>query len=230
MNTNSASGVDVWDYRLIKQLVLKSGKNNNDTALINGIIQLVKSMLKGTMNPNVGHFWSLTKTIFIPKTYNADGTVDAWRPIGITNAWYRIAGKIIASKLKMRVGNMLCSRYKQFGIGINDGCSIAGKIVKQYLSNEDNAAVATIDISNAFNETDHKLILEGISKLAPELENIFKYIYYLNQPGLVAQGKQVGTVSQGILQGDSLSMLYFNIGFSVVLESLTNELTISPCI
>ena len=53
--------------------------------------------------------------------------------------------------------------------------------------------------------------------MCPELLPFFEFIY-ANNPLLIYQGDVVGTLTQGTLQGDSLSMIYFNAALHIILE------------
>ena len=125
------------------------------------------------------------------------------------------------------MSKLLCSN-NQLGIGIPDGCSIGATIVNRYLhvNIEDNyreKAILQNDISNAFNETSHSLIEKGLALICPDLIHVFRFIYS-NNPLLICNNRNVGRLFTGTLQGDALSMIFFNVAFHVVLLDIKEKL------
>ncbi len=215
VNLASATGVDVWTYSLIKSLWFSKGSKN---IFGKAIAQLMTKLVKGEeLDTDIGNIWSLCRTIFIPKEV-VEKKVISYRPIGITSCWYRLVGKVVSNIVKDKVAATLV-QYKQLGIGIPDGCAITAKVLVNYLKEKEGNVFIKTDIKNAFNETPHYLIRKGLAKVCPELLPFFEFIY-ANNPLLIYQGEVVGTLTQGTLQGDSLSMIYFNAALHVVLEKL----------
>ena len=110
-------------------------------------------------------------------------------------------------------------------------------MINRYLhvNKEDNSrekAILQNDISNAFNETSHLLIEKGIELVCPDLIHVFRFIYS-NNPLLICNHCNVGKLFTGTLQGDALSMIFFNVAFHVILlhikEALPNISMVAYC-
>ena len=223
LNISSAPGVDAWSYNFLKNLILFGyNKEESLSQIIDTIILAVNRFYKAGFCNKSRQLWSTTRLVFIPK----DGV--GLRPIGITSALYRLFGKIISFKVKERVSTILCLN-NQLGIGVPDGCSIGATLINRYLhvnNKEDNSrekAILQNDISNAFNETSHSLIEEGLQLICPDLIHVFRFIYS-NNPILICNHREVGRLFTGTLQGDALSMIFFNVAFHVVLSKIKNAL------
>jgi hypothetical protein len=225
LNVSSSPGVDSWSYSFIKELILMYGDDEYQKQIIAALIKAVNSFYKASFCKNAAQLWSLTRVVFIPKNgdINTDKPLDQplVRPIGVTSALYRLFGKIISYKLKDLVSKQLCKNH-QLGIGIADGCSIGATVINRYLNDDPECNMILInDISNAFNETSHLLIEEGLGITCPALIPLFRFIYG-NKPKLIMNNQLVGQLHTGTLQGDALSMIFFNVALDVVLSKIKN--------
>jgi hypothetical protein len=228
LNISSAPGVDAWSYNFLKDLILHGyNKEESLSQIIDAIILAVNSFYKARFCKKSHQLWSTTRLVFIPKGNVIADAERKFRPIGITSALYRLFGKIISFKVKEKVSAILCSN-NQLGIGVPDGCSIGATMINRYLhvNKEDNSsdkAILQNDISNAFNETSHSLIEEGLKQICPDLIHVFRFIYS-NNPLLICNHRNVGKLFVGTLQGDALSMIFFNVAFHVVLSKIKDAL------
>jgi hypothetical protein len=209
----------------LKDLILHGyNKDESQSQIVEAIIIAVNSFYKARFCKESHQLWSTTRLVFIPKN---NGDVSGLRPIGITSALYRLFGKIISFKIKEKVSKLLSSN-NQLGIGIPDGCSIGATMVNRYLHvnkevNSREKAILQNDISNAFNETSHSLIEKGLALICPDLIHVFRFIYS-KKPLLICNNRNVGRLYTGTLQGDALSMIFFNVAFHVVLLDIKEKL------
>ena len=217
VNLASATGVDTWTYSFIKSLWFNK---RSKVGFGKAIASLMTTLFRGNSTSDIGKIWSLCRTIFIPKEV-VEAKVLSYRPIGITSCWYRLVGKVVTKLVKEKVSAKLV-KNGQLGIGIPDGCAITAKVLANFLKDKNDNVFFKMDIKNAFNETPHYLIRKGLKEVCPELIPFWEFIY-ANNPLLINNGEVVGKLTQGTLQGDSLSTIYFNVALNIILEKLKEK-------
>jgi len=207
LKRDSTPGWDGWTFQLIRQLYEE--RDVDDEAVSdNGrlLIQFIKHGTAGTLPLN--KLWNVSKIVLMPALNPAN---QSWklRPIAIGTSWYRLIGKSALNILGDSVGRKLAPL--QFAVGIPDGISIAAMILQHHRTNDENA-ILSIDLSNAFNSIRRTRILEGLRQYAPQLLPFFKWSYSGRTQLRSSTGALCGFAETGTRQGDSLSMLYFAVG------------------
>ena len=99
----SASGVSGWTYSAIKALYISCDASSTEK-----LARLLTRMLGGLLPSNL---WLLARAVLIPKL------AGGYRPLGIGDAWYRLAARAAIRKLGPSVGQQLSPL--QNGIGVS---------------------------------------------------------------------------------------------------------------
>ena len=107
-----------------------------------------------------------------------------------------------------KISNTL--RPAQRGVGVQGGPEQIAHTVRAWLRKKTNV-VLTVDVKNAFNEIERKIILEQITLRFPELSNITQFLYGDN-PDLFLSDYGIIKSSNGSQQGDPFASLFFAIG------------------
>ena len=219
LKRDSTPGWDGWTFQLIRQLYEE--RDVDDEAVSdNGrlLIQFIKHGIAGNLPLN--KLWNVSKMVLMP-AWNPANNSWKFRPIAIGTSWYRLIGKSALNIMGDSVGRKLDPL--QFAVGIPDGISIAAMILQHHRENDDNA-ILSIDLSNAFNSIRRTRILEGLRQYAPQLLPFFKWSYNGRTELRTSTGTRCGFAETGTRQGDPLSMLYFAVGIHPLIEKLSGKI------
>jgi hypothetical protein len=206
----SASGSSAWTYGVIRSILYEGGDEYK--AMLELVTKFINKMLSGKMG---SRRWVISRAVLLPKK---DG--GGWRPIGIGEAWYRLAGRVAVDMEGSTVGAKLMPL--QLGCGIQGGCEIAGRLGQIYIENSpDNHVVLSVDLKNAFNTMPRRLMLEGLLDYCPSLSKWFLWAYGSGASPLVnSRGEVLGYSARGSRQGDPLGGLCFCVGFQAPLDRI----------
>jgi len=220
LKRDSTPGWDGWTFQLIRQLY-EEHDINDETPSLNAqlLIKFIKFGLAGSLP--LHKLWNVSKMILIPE-WKAASSHWKYRPIAIGASWYRLLGKSALYVIGDSVGRKL--NPLQFAVGIPDGISIAASLLQNF-RNDDENAILSIDLSNAFNSIRRSKIYEGLKQFAPQLLPFFKWSYAEQTQLRTSTGTLCGHAATGTRQGDPLSMLYFAVGIHPLIEKLSGKIT-----
>ena len=150
-------------------------------------------------------------------------TSGGYRPLGIGDAWYRMAGRAALQQLGSGVGRQLFPL--QNGIGISSGCEIGGRIGQLIMTAPSslNLIVTSTDFKNGFNLQSRRRLLQALQRIAPGLLHWFLWTHGRPSP-LIQNGVCVGWSATGCRQGDPLSSLIFCAYIHPILERMQAEI------
>lgn len=162
--------------------------------------------------------WKRGRTVLIPKK-NIPTRATDFRPITITPLILRIFHRILAQ----RVSNTVKLPHFQKGFKREEGCAsnilLLKNLVETAKSTPSSLYVAFIDFRKAFDSVSHYSIVRACTRLGlPEL--FIKYITALYQGANTVVGQHQANINSGVLQGDPLSPILFNITLDWVLSEL----------
>ena len=188
------------------------------------IVNIVKSFFKYKFS-----LGKINKTflVFIPKKSQAT-TMSDFRPISLCNVVYKIISKIIASRLKDVLPNIISPSQSAFLKGrlITDNYIIAHEVIHSFKTKKKSKSMGIkLDMAKAYDRMEWDILLEvliafgfsvSFSKLINECISSVTYSILLN-------GSPFGNfkTSRGIRQGDPLSPYLFILGVEVLSHMLT---------
>ena len=219
LKRDSTPGWDGWTFQLIRQLY-EEHDINDETPSLNAqlLIKFIRFGLAGSLP--LHKLWNVSKMILIPE-WKAASSSWKYRPIAIGASWYRLLGKSALYVIGDSVGRKLAPL--QFAVGIPDGISIAASLLQNF-RNDDENAILSIDLSNAFNSIRRSKIYAGLKQFAPQLLSFFKWSYAEQTQLRTSTGTLCGYAATGTRQGDPLSMLYFAVGIHSLIEKLSGKI------
>lgn len=213
----STGGVSGWTPGLIRAIFLEDGGKVYACRLVN-------AMLSGSLSSSL---WTQSRMVLLPK---CDG---GHRPLGIGEAWYRLAGRVAVYLVGEATGAKLMPL--QLGCSTKGGCEIGARLGQTIMQADPRLALAVLDIKNAFNSIWRSLILRGLKEFCKELIPWFKWAYGGQSDLIDSSGEFLGKSCSGCRQGDPLGPLLFCVGFQATLvqvhemikEVLSDEATAS---
>ena len=173
--------------------------------------------------------WKQGATILI---YKKGDTSDPsnFRPITLQPVWY----KIFSSILKQRMFNFLSdNKYLDKNIqkgfwpridGVTEHNELLTHLILDSRKHTRSLIITLLDLKNAFGEVNHNLIRSTLTyhHLPVFVNEIFNSIYQNSIISVVANGvwsKEI-KIGKGVLQGDPLSPLLFNLCFNTLMKTL----------
>jgi hypothetical protein len=146
------------------------------------------------------------------------------RPIGISSALRRLAGRTLTLAYSNHWGSIL--ETFNTGTGLRGGQESCPHRIRAYLRDHPGHALLSLDSKNAFNSIDRRKINVALEEHCPELLPYFQTLYGLDTTLILADGNTI-TASRGVTQGDACGPALFNLGQHRVLlrfmESLRDE-------
>jgi len=205
----SAAGVSGWTYSAIKAIYPSDNASSCEQ-----LAKLLTRMLEGRLTSTI---WLQSRCVLIPK---ASG---GYRPLGIGDAWYRLAARAALQQLGPGIGQQLSPL--QNGIGVSSGCEIGGRIGQLIMTAPSslNLIVTSTDFKNGFNLPGRRRLLQALQRVAPGLLRWFQWTHGQPSP-LIQNGVCVGWSATGCRQGDPLSSLIFCAYIHPVLERMQSEI------
>jgi hypothetical protein len=209
LNRGSGSGVSGWTNAFI--LDVFAGDLDTRAAGANLLTDLCNKMLAGQMRSPL---WLLSRLVLIPKPPDLPGTGATsapllpitWRPLGLPEIFYRLAGRAAVRLEGPLVGPTMAP--VQLGVGIPSGCQIGAKGAQ--CAFDSRRAVSAFDFHNAFNTERRQPTFTGLATLSPRLLRYYVWAYGKATP-LLWQGHLSGWSGTGVKQGDPAGPLYFAV-------------------
>lgn len=167
-----------------------------------------------------------SKTIFIPKGNTPDTPRD-FRPISIASILLRTFNKIIAK----RILHCITFDHRQRAFMPRDGCAenamLLDTLLKESRSVKRPLFIALLDMANAFGSVAHEVIVRALvcKRVDRVMVEYVRDLYRGFETRLVSRGKEVPVeVRRGILQGDPLSPVLFNMVIDQVLKRIPERI------
>ena len=208
-----APGPSGWTYDLIKSACSSS-------LVLKGFTKLVNDITSGSLHSKSAAL--LLACRGIPLAKRAGGV----RPLGIGEAFYRVAASHVVSLVAKDAGLVLAPW--QFAIGVNGGAQTAIQLLQDALHDGlIPRALLLLDGRNSFNAIHTQAALAGLfkhEKLAP-LFRLAHWAYSSPTPVFVqANGTVVSQFLRqtGVAQGDPLGMLLFAVAAHPLLAAIAD--------
>lgn len=164
-------------------------------------------------------------TVFIPKKDNPESPSD-YRPISISSVILRLFNKILADRLLMKVQ----FDHRQRAFMPIDGCAenivLLEACLRKAHRGKSNLFLAMLDMANAYGSVAHEAVFRALELKGADEATVeyVKDLYRSYITTLTSRGKNVVVVVQrGILQGDPLSPILFNMVIDQVLRVLPDQ-------
>lgn len=220
-NLKSAAGPDEICY----------GDLSNNPDCIPLLRNLYNKILETGSPPSHISGWASAEISLIFKNKGSSKEISNYRPIAVTSAITRLFHKILAKRLEthLRALNYFDERIqKGFLTGLH-GCMdhsfIIQDITEDALQTGSSAFITLYDLRDAFGSVPHQLIKNILvaEKLPLAFTNYI--INYYNMTEACLKGpwgvSAIFPIKKGVLQGDPLSPLLFNMCFNNVIKTMT---------
>lgn len=168
-------------------------------------------------------------TVFIPKKQNPESHSD-YRPISMSSVILRLFNKILANRLLKKV--QFDHRQRAF-IPI-DGCAENIALLEAMLhranQGKSNLFLAMLDMKNAYGSVAHEAVFRALELKGADrdLVEYVKDLYRNYTTVLTSRGHEtVVVVQRGILQGDPLSPILFNMVIDQILRVIPENVGFS---
>ena len=228
MNEGAASGVSGWSTRLTRHLCIGT---DVEAELGEELGVLLTRMARGQISVDEARVFAQVRAVLIPK--DTHSLVKSFRPLCISEALYRVMGKVMNQRYAKSIGLLLGGI--QLGVGVAGGCEIVARIAQLLAEEvldqdvdtewENETELLLLDLNNAFNRARRgKNVFEGVKRYCPMLCATFR-AFYSKPHSLVGENASLESVeihqaASGVLQGDPLAMIYFCCGFQTVLTGI----------
>ena len=226
MNEGAASGVSGWSTRLLRHLCIGTSVEEE---LGEAFGVLLTRMARGQISDAESGVFAQVRAVLIPK----DTRIRSFRPLCISEALYRLMGKVVNKRYAKSIGLLLGNM--QLGVGVPGGVEIVARMAQLFADEvldqdentewRDELEILMLDLDNAFNRARRgKNVYMGVKQFCPYLLATYRS-FYSKPHSLVGENASLVSVElhqagTGVLQGDPMSMIYFCCGFQVVLMGI----------
>jgi hypothetical protein len=194
----------------------------DSSTITSSLAAVVRNVITANLASDLRQLYSYNRLIPLRKSARPEDR-DV-RPIGISSALRRLAGRTLTLAYSNHWGSILESFNT--GTGLRGGQESCPHRVRAYLRDHPGHALLSLDSKNAFNSIDRREINVALEEHCPELLPYFQTLYGLDTTLILADGNTI-TASRGVTQGDACGPALFNLGQHRVLlrfmESLRDE-------
>lgn len=179
-------------------------------------------LMKGRLDDDL----KIARTVLIPKG-NGEITPENTRPLSITSVVVRHLHKILARRLKLH--HTFSDSQKAFidCDGTQENLTILNTLLTDARTKLKSIHIATLDLRKAFDSVSHKTIIDSITAIGcPKMFIDYVTDLYLNAK-TVLQYNSSSTflnIKRGVLQGDPLSPLLFNLVMDRAIAKLSRDI------
>lgn len=173
-----------------------------------------------------------SRTVFIPKKDKASEPRD-YRPISVSSVLLRLFNNILANRL-LKVAP-LDPRQRGFlpVDGVCENIMLAEGLIDMAHREKRSIFMANLDMSNAYGSVNHDALIKCLKENGGDepLVNYVRDLYTdFTTDLMVGKTKHTTKVSRGVVQGDPLSCILFNIVMERVIKAIPDHLgfQISP--
>ncbi len=167
----------------------------------------------------------VSNTVFIPKKEDTEIPKD-YRPISLASMVVRIFHKILAKRLLGVAGH----DERQRGFRPVDGCAenimLIDHVISEAKRRRSNLFLTNMDMNNAFGSVTHEALLTALNHSGgtPMFVSYVKDLYTNFRTRLWdGRSERMVVVERGILQGDPLSPILFNLVMDQLLKEIPEE-------
>eukprot|EP01040_Poterioochromonas_malhamensis_P001863 gene1863-1995_t len=153
---------------------------------------------------------------------NEDRDTNTYRPLAIGDPFYRILGKLVAKLVQKECEKKLSPI--QLGCGVSGGSDKLGRIAQLALGESPETCVVSLDIANAFGNISRKDVFSNLDGPFKWLRSLFIWAYGKPVTLFNSKGVEVFKATEGLMQGDSLSSMFFCLAFQPVLQKIQDAL------
>jgi hypothetical protein len=207
MSNNTASGPDQVSVEMLKSFPLR---------VVSKILNLI--MVSGKVPPCI----KKSRTVFIPKKDDCSSASD-FRPISLTSVILRLFNKVIAG----RVLNYAGFDYRQKAFlpidGIAENIVLLEACIRDARKRIKNLYIITLDMRNAYGSVAHEALFKALecNGASQWLLDYVKDLYTDFSTDLcIGKDSARVQVQRGVLQGDPLSPVLFNMVIDQVLHAI----------
>ena len=179
---------------------------------------------------NIPSCWTTSLTTLIYKK-NDPSEVSNFRPITLQPTVYKVMASVLRNRLyKYLDENGYIDKHSQKEFwpsidGVAEHTSQLTFLMKDAKLHQRSIIITLLDLKNAFGEISHNLISSALlhHHVPEQFIGIISNIYRLSQIS-VSVGKELTpliSVRRGVLQGDPISPLFFNVCFNLLTKTIT---------
>lgn len=168
----------------------------------------------------------IARTVLIPKG-NGNISPESTRPLSITSVIVRHLHKILAKRLK--VLHTFSDSQKAFidCDGTQENLTILNTLLADARLKLKPLRIATLDLRKAFDSVTHKTIIDSITEIGcPRMFIDYVSNLYLNSKTVLQYNlsSEILEIKRGVLQGDPLSPLLFNLVMDRAIAKLSKNI------
>ena len=153
--------------------------------------------------------------------------LDDYRPITLLNTELKILARVLANRLQLVISDLIGSEqtFAAKGRSIQDNLHL----VREVLENGTEAALISLDQSNAFDRVDHRFLATVLETAGfkPEFRKWISMMYHNPQAVVQVNGRRsrVFTIERSVRQGCPLSPLLYVLALEPLLRRLRDRTT-----
>lgn len=180
---------------------------------------------------NVPANWKTSSTILIFKKGNKRN-INNWRPISVAPCIYRLYTALLANRLRtwLVLNNKINKNQKGFmpTNGALEHSYLLKSILDQRRGKHDGLAVAWLDLSNAFPSMPHDHLFRCLNEtgVGDHFLGVVKDLYTNAKTSVrlnrTSWSSEIN-INRGVLQGDPLSPVLFNLGIEPIIRDLADH-------
>ena len=214
MRTKGSAGPSQFDADQFRRVLCSNHFKTEGKDLREQICLFAKKIATEALDPNSLDAYIACRLIPLNKNPGV-------RPIGVGEVLRRIVGKCIAWTLQDEI--QLAAGPLQVSSGLKSGAEAAIHAMRNIFEADSTDAVILVDASNAFNRLNRGAALHNIQYLCPPLALSLINTYRKPARLFIVGGEEI-TSSEGTTQGDPLSMQFYALGTSPLIQLLKSKI------